>query len=285
MQFSLVQLSLHSKLCHVNNELQVVYTCTSMVRVSCTKLPVLRFAWQSLWTVPAKSQCLQMLIANSLGLSRTLTDTAQTPGFTYGSPNLLDKMAFELFWDSSLHPTSIPGREFVFRAKEALWSVHLLGLCIMFRATPMLWLGTRWISLGCMGSVRQCKRDSLPILDLLLLVYVSVKMLLYKAFSGWMDYYYYILGRSYEKEIGPLTQKIGEFVSAFYNNNDIMQCLIEQVIHSWSNSIVLLKEQSVSIAFHALRQGVHHAWLPSQWREETFLTRSVWATISAYSWS
>ena len=73
-----------------------------------------------------------------------------------------------------------------------------------------------------------------------------------------MDYYY-ILGRSYEKEIGPLTQKIGEFVSAFYNNNDIMQCLMEQVIHSWSNSIVLLKEQSVSIAFHALRQGVHHA--------------------------
>lgn len=97
---------------------------------------------------------------------------------------------------------------------------------------------------------------------------------------------YYISGRSYEKEIGPLIQKIGEFVSAFYNNNDIMQCLIEQVIHSWSNWIVLLKEQSVSIAFRALRQGLHHAWLPSQWRDlETFLTRSVWATISAYSWS
>ena len=65
-----------------------------------------------------------------------------------------------------------------------------------------------------------------------------------------------------------------------------MQCLIEQVIHSWSNWIVLLKEQSVSKAFHALRQGLHHAWLPSQWRDlATFLTRSVWATISAYSWS
>lgn len=97
---------------------------------------------------------------------------------------------------------------------------------------------------------------------------------------------YYISGRSYEKEIGPLIQKIGEFVSAFYNNNDIMQCLIEQVIHSWSNWIVLLKEQSVSIAFHASRQGLRHAWLPSQWRDlETLLTRSVWATISAYSWS
>lgn len=97
---------------------------------------------------------------------------------------------------------------------------------------------------------------------------------------------YYISGRSYEKEIGPLIQKIGEFVSAFYNINDIMQCLIEQVIHSWSNWIVLLKEQSVSKAFHALRQGLHHAWLPSQWRDlETFLTRSVWVTISAYSWS
>ena len=94
VQFSF-QLSLHSKLCHVNTELQVVYTCTSMVRVSCTKLPVFRFAWQSLWTDSAKSQCLQMLIANSPGLSRTLTDTAQTPGFPYGSPNLLDKMAFE----------------------------------------------------------------------------------------------------------------------------------------------------------------------------------------------
>lgn len=174
---------------------------------------------------------------------------------------------------------------FLFRANEALWSVHLLGLCIMFRATPMLWLGTRWISLGCMGSVRHCKRDSLLILDLSLLVHVSLKMLLYKACCGWMGYYH-ILGRSYEKEIGPLIQKIGEFVSGIYNNNDIMQCLIEQVIHPWSNSIVLLKEQSVSIAFHALRQGLHHACLPSQWREETFLTRSVWATIiSAYSWS
>lgn len=39
---------------------------------------------------------------------------------------------------------------------------------------------------------------------------------------------YYISGRSYEKEIGPLIQKIGEFVSAFYNINDIMQCLIDQ---------------------------------------------------------
>lgn len=97
---------------------------------------------------------------------------------------------------------------------------------------------------------------------------------------------YYISGRSYEKEIGPLIQKIGEFVSAFYNINDIMQCLIEQVIHLWNNWIVLLKEQSVSKAFHALRQGLHHAWLPSQWRDlETFLTRSVWVTISAYSWS
>lgn len=76
--------------------------------------------------------------------------------------------------------------------------------------------------------------------------------------------YYHILGRSYEKEIGPLIQKIGEFVSGIYNDNDIMQCLIEQVIHPWSNSIVLLKEQSVSIAFHALRQGLHHACLPSQ---------------------
>ena len=37
-----------------------------------------------------------MLIANSPWLSRTLADTAQTPGFPYGSPNLLDKMAFEL---------------------------------------------------------------------------------------------------------------------------------------------------------------------------------------------
>ena len=108
LQFSLVQLSLHSKLCHINAELQVVYTCTSMVRVSCTKLPVLRFAWQSLWTVLAKSQCLQMLIADSPGLSRTLTDTAQMPGFTYESPNLLDKMAFELFWVSSPPPPSPP---------------------------------------------------------------------------------------------------------------------------------------------------------------------------------
>lgn len=175
---------------------------------------------------------------------------------------------------------------FVLRAKETLWSVHLLGLhvCIVFRATPMLWLETRWISLGCEGSVRHCKRHSPQILDLSVLVHISLKMSLYKASCGWMGYYY-ISGRSYEKEIGPLIQKIGEFVSAFYNNNDIMQCLIEQVVHSWSNSIVLLKEQSVSIAFHALRQGLHHACLPSQWREETFLTRSVWATISAYSCS
>lgn len=70
---------------------------------------------------------------------------------------------------------------------------------------------------------------------------------------------YYISGRSYEKEIGPLIQKIGEFVSAFYNINDIMQCLTEHVIHLWNNWIVLLKEQSVSKAFHALRQGLHHA--------------------------
>ena len=59
---------------------------------------------------------------------------------------------------------------FVFRAKEALWSVHLVELCILFRATPMLWLGTRWMSLGCMGSVRHCKP---------LGVQVSVKMMLY----------------------------------------------------------------------------------------------------------
>ena len=43
VQFSF-QLSLHSKLCYVNPELRVVYTCTSMVRVSSTKLPVFRFA-------------------------------------------------------------------------------------------------------------------------------------------------------------------------------------------------------------------------------------------------
>ena len=59
---------------------------------------------------------------------------------------------------------------------------------------------------------------------------------------------YYISGRSYEKEIGPLIQKIGEFVSAFYNINDIMQCLIEQVIHLWNNWIVLLKEQSAGFS-------------------------------------
>lgn len=78
---------------------------------------------------------------------------------------------------------------------------------------------------------------------------------------------YYISGRSYEKEIGPLIQKIGEFVSAFYNNNDVMQCLIEQVIHSWSNWKVLLKEQSVSIAFHALRHSrgsIMHDFLPNE---------------------
>ena len=152
-----------------------------MVRVSCTNLPLFRFAWRSLWTDPAKSQCLQMLIiANFPGLSRTLTDTAQTPVFPYGSPNLLDKMAFELFWDSSSHPTATPPSPqkrmgvvtFVFRAKEALWSVHLVELCILFRATPMLWLGTRWMSLGCMGSFRHCKRDSLQILDLLVFRYL-----------------------------------------------------------------------------------------------------------------